>query len=99
MSDLKEILLDDYYDFPVFKIIKIKDQYGSLCDQHEYPNPKIGKIYRNPTVNIVSSKTTTITTIIGIETKKVSYFEYAFSPEIKRLHIEESRILVIKENK
>ncbi len=94
MSDLKEISLDDYYDFPVFKIIKIKDRYGSPCDQHEYPNPKIGKIYRNPIVNVTSSRTTTIITIIGIEKQKVPYFEYAFPPEIKRLHIEESRVYV-----
>jgi len=94
MSDIKEISLDDYYDFPTFKIIKIKDRYGSPCDQHEYPNPKIGRIYRNPIVHITSSRTVSITKIIGIEKQKVPHFEYAYPPEIKRLHIEESIMYV-----
>ena len=89
--DLKEISLDDYYDFPVLKIGKVT---GTKIDSHEFPNPKIGKIYRNPIVNITSSRTVTITKIIGIETEKVLYFEYAYPPEIKRLHIEESKVYV-----
>ena len=94
MSDMQEISMDDYYDFPVFKIDKIEDQYGTLIDSHEFPNPKIGKIYRNPIVNITSSRTVTITKIIGIDTEKVLYFEYAYPPVVKRLHIEESRVYV-----
>lgn len=92
MSELEEILVDDYLDFPVLKITKIT---GSKTDTNEYPNPIIGKIYRNPIVNITSSRTVTITKIIGIEKQKVPYFEYAYPPEIKRLHIEE-RIVYVK---
>jgi len=91
MSDLKEISLDDYYDFPVLKIGKVT---GTKIDSHEYPKPKIGKIYRSPIVLPKTSRTVNLTTIIGIETKLVPYFEYAYPPEIKRLHIEERKVYV-----
>jgi len=100
MSDLKEISLDEYYDYYELKIIKIKDQYGTKKDKYEFLNPKIGKVYRNPIVNITTSRTVTVTKIIGIEKQKVQYFEYAYPPEIKRLHIEEIRLYIkIKEDK
>ncbi len=91
MSNIKEVLLDDYYDFPVFKIVK---KTGSKIDLHEFSNPKIGKIYRNPIINVISSRTVTIIKIIGIEKEMVPHFEYAYPPVIKRLHIEESIVYV-----
>jgi hypothetical protein len=94
--DLKEITLDEYYDLPLLKVVKQTDPYGFKYDTFEYPKPKIGKIYRKPNVLPTTSRTVNITTIIGIEKEKVPYFEYAFPPEIKRLHIEERRVYVSK---
>ncbi len=91
---LKEISIDEYYDLPLFKIIKKEDSYGFKFDKIEYPKPKIGKTYRSPIVLPKTSRTVNLTTIIGIETKLVPYFEYAYPPEIKRLHIEERKVYV-----
>jgi len=92
--DLKEISLDEYYDLPLSKIIKLVNSNGVKFDKIVYPNPKIGKTYRNPNVLPTTSKTVNLITIIGIEKQKVPHFEYAYPPEIKRLHIEERRVYV-----
>ena len=92
--DLKEISLDEYYDLPLSKIVKMTHPNGFKYDKIEYPKPVIGKTYRNPNVLPKTSRTVNLITIIGIEKEKVPYFEYAFPPEIKRLHIEERRVYV-----
>ena len=92
--DLKEITLDEYYDLPLSKIIKMTHPNGVKYDSIEYPKPEIGKTYRNPNVLPRTSRTVNLITIIGIETEKVPHFEYAYPPVIKRLHIEESRVYV-----
>jgi hypothetical protein len=94
MSVLKEITLDEYYDLPLLKIVKYKDSDGVLQSKTVYPKLKVGRTYRHPNVLPKSSRNVNLTTIIGIETQKVPHFEYAYPPEIKRLHIEERKVYV-----
>lgn len=91
LNQLKEISIDEYYNLPTLRIITT---LGSKTNEVEYPNPEPGKTYRNPLVLPTSSRTVNLTTIIGVEKEKVPYFEYAFPPKIKRLHIEERTVYV-----
>ncbi len=95
---IPEIDFYDYYNIPEFKIIKEIDLKGFKYTKKEYPNPKLGKQYRNPNVKPRSSQTVNIIIIIGLETTKDPCFDYAYPPRVVRIHLEERRIYVKKED-
>ena len=92
--DTKEMTTDEYYELPSIKIIK-----GNGPNRPLYPNPKIGKTYRNPNIKPTPSKIIILTTIIGIDQKKVPHFDYAYPSIIEKLHIEKTKIQIRKKEK
>jgi hypothetical protein len=95
MSSQETMYVDDYLDLPTTKkVTSINPETKKETQINEFPNPKIGKVYRNPETEVKSSRIVTITKIIGINQQPVPHFKYAYPPEIKRLHIEVTKLYV-----
>ena len=96
MAKVKEMdYWDEYISLPTTGVDRQKDpQTGYTMLTIDYPNPKIGKIYRNPDINPTVSRTITVTKIIGITHHPEQPFKYAYPKSIKILHTLEIRIYV-----
>lgn len=94
---MDEIPLQDYYDYAEFEIIKVGTGQATRA-VYLYPNPKVGKIYRNPLVCPKSDQNVTITEIIGLDKQKNPDFEYG-PPIIKCIHIQQQKVRVVRDLK
>lgn len=85
MPTLQEMDVEDYYNLPT---------YSTVDDKQIFENPKIGKLYRDPSIEVTTSQSITVLKIIGMVKSAVPYFQYAYPPVIEKIHVEESIIYV-----
>ena len=93
MIEIKEITLDEYYNYPVVESFeKIDSKTKNKQYIIKYPKLAVGNIYRDPDIQIKSEITVSVIKIIWLKTRKVDYFEYAYKPEIKRIDIQKIKV-------
>jgi len=95
---IKEIDFYDYYNLEKLELTNEIDSDGFKFVEKHYSKPKMGKKYRYPNINPTGSRTVNLMIVIGITTIKEPYFDYAYSPRIVRLHLEERKYYVIKKD-
>jgi len=85
---IKSISLSEYFSYPVYKV----DKDGIKI----FPKPKIGKIYRKDNYTETMREANVIE-VIGLDIRPVQYFDYAYQPEVKKIHIQEYKVAFKKD--
>lgn len=87
---MKQLTYDEFYYYPEYVILDNGD--------YDLPNPKKGKIYREPNINLFIGEKKVIE-VIGMETQPSNIFRYDHSSIIIRLHVRKYKVYIKYESK